>query len=76
MEGVGENHEETADDGEVAEEEVEVEDEAVPEGLRDDDAEETHHSIFGALAGDDHDRADGHGDHVGGQEEVREAGGN
>lgn len=73
MPAVGENHEETADDGEVAQEEVEVEDETVAEGLRDDDAEETVDGVFRVLAGDDEGGAGEHYKDVGEEEDVRDA---
>jgi len=44
--GVGEDHEETTDDGEIAEEEVEVEDETVAETLEDDDSKESKDGVF------------------------------
>lgn len=67
---VGENHEETAHDGKIAQEEVEVEDEAVAEGLGDDDANEPEDGVFGILADDDECRTCGHGNDVDQEEGV------
>lgn len=52
-ERITENHEESSDDGEVAEEEVNVEDEAVSEALYDDDCEECAYGRLGEFAHDD-----------------------
>lgn len=70
---VGEDHEEAAHDGEVAEEEIEVEDEAVAEPLDDHDAEEAGDGVFGVLLAHDRARGDDHGEYVGDQEEVGDA---
>jgi hypothetical protein len=59
-EGLGEDHEETTDDGEVSEEEGEVKDEAVAESLGDDDAEKTANGVFDEAAGDDEGGAGEH----------------
>lgn len=73
---VREDHEQAADDREVAEEEVQVEDEAVAEGLGDDDGEEADDGVFGVLADDDEGGAGCHCDDVEEEEEVRDAAGN
>jgi len=70
---VGEDHEEAADDGEVAEEEVKIEDEAIADALDDDDAEETADGVFGVLLADDGTGGDEHGENVGDEEEVGDA---
>ena len=44
--GVAEDHQETTDDGQVAKEEVEVEDEAVTDCLHNDNTEETAYCVF------------------------------
>ena len=67
---VGEHHQQPAHDGEVAQEEVEVEDQAVAERLGDDDADEAHDGVFAVAAGDDEDGAGGHCDDVEDEEEV------
>ena len=67
---VGEDHEQAAHDAEVAQEEVEVEDEAVAEGLGHDDASQPDDGVFAVFADDDEDRAGGHGDDVENEEEV------
>lgn len=56
---VRQHHQKPAHDAEIAEEEVEVEDEAVPEGLGDDYAEETEDGVF-AMFPDDHESGTGH----------------
>lgn len=61
---VAQDHKETAHDAEVAEEEVEVEDEAVAEGLGDDDPNEAKHGVFGVFADDDQRGAADHGDDI------------
>lgn len=48
-----ENHEESSNDREVPQEERQVKDEAVTEGLADDDSEETSDRLGGVLALDD-----------------------
>lgn len=68
---IRQHHEETAHDGQVAQEEVDVEDEAVPKGLGDHDTDQATNSVFRVFARDDEDRARGHGDHIDDQEEMR-----
>lgn len=63
--GIGQNHEKTADDGQVSEEEVEVEDQAVSKSLGDNDAHEAGHSVIRVFPGDDEDGAEEHGEHIG-----------
>lgn len=70
---VAEHHQQTADNGQVAQEEVEVEYETVAEGLGHDDAEEPEDCEFGLLACDDHGGAGGHGDDVDDEEQMRYA---
>lgn len=50
---VGKDHDETTHDREIAEEEVEVKDQAVSEGLRDHNTNESAYCVFRVLAGDD-----------------------
>lgn len=50
--GVTEDHEETANYGEIAEEEVEVENKTITDGLHDDDGKETADSVFCISLGD------------------------
>lgn len=70
---VGKDHEKTSHDGQIAKEEVEVEDEAVAETLEDNDANETKDTVVGVLSCNDHNGADSHGDYVYDEEEVGEA---
>lgn len=56
-----EDHEESSNDREVPQEERQVKDEAVTEGLADDDSEETSDRLGGVLALDDENRAGDHG---------------
>ena len=70
---VRQNHEETTQDGQVAEEEVEVENQAVSESLSDDDTEKTGHGILAMLPHNDEERRRGHGDYVDDQEYVGDA---
>ena len=72
-EAISEDHEKTADDREIAEEKIEIEDEAVTEGLDDDDREEAGNRVLLVAAHDHKSRADGHGDNVEDQEEVCQA---
>lgn len=60
-EGLGEHHEEATDNGEVAEEEVEVKDEAVAEALDNNDSKETSDGGFRVAFGNDHAGAGHHG---------------
>ena len=57
---VAEHHQETTNDTQVAEEEVEVEDEAITERLDDDDSEEATNSVFRVFLRDDRSRTDEH----------------
>jgi len=52
---VREDHKQTSHDGEVAEEEVEVEDKTVAEGLGDHHADEAGYGVLRVAAGDDED---------------------
>lgn len=70
---VGKNHDETSNDGQVAEEEVEVENQAVAESLGNDNGDEAANGIVGVLADDDESRTGNHGNNVGQQEEVSDA---
>lgn len=69
---VGQHHQETTHDAEVAEEEIQVEDETVAESLGDDDAEETEDGVFAVLAGDDKGGTGDHGEDVDKEEEMCE----
>jgi hypothetical protein len=71
--GVGQNHHQTAHDREVAEEEVQVEDQAISNALHNHNAHETSYGVFRVLSCDDHDRANRHCDYVDDQECVGEA---
>jgi len=73
---VGQDHEQAAHDAQVAQEEVEVEDQAVAERLRDDDADQAHDRVLAVLADDDHEGGGEHGDNVDDEEEVCDSGGN
>lgn len=70
--GIGQNHEETTHNGQVAQEEVHVENETVSKGLGDDDTAQTADSIFRVFAGDDEDGANSHSDHIDDEEEMRD----
>jgi len=61
---VTEDHQQATDNGEVAEKEVEVEDETVTEALDNDDTEETADSIFRIALPNDRGRAGQHGEDV------------
>lgn len=67
---VAENHEKAAHNAKIAKEEVEVEDEAVPEGLRYDHTNKTEDGIFRVFADDDQGGASTHGDNIEKEEEV------
>ena len=67
---VRQDHDETAHDGEISQEEVEVEDEAVAQRLRDDHADQATDCELAMFAGNDEDAASGHCDNVDDQEEV------
>jgi len=73
---VGKNHQETTHDRQIAQEEVEVENESVAEGLSDDDTEETSDCILAMLADNDQESRGCHSDNVDDQEEVGKAGWN
>jgi len=68
-----EDHNESANDAQIAEEKVEIEDEAVSKALDDDHAEETANSIFGEALRYDGAGSNKHSDHVQQQEQVRNA---
>lgn len=70
---VGEHHEQTAHDGQVAQEEVEVKDKAVANALQDHDGHESRNAVLGVLSENDAEGADGHEDDVGNEEHVRDA---
>lgn len=61
---VREHHQETTHDREIAQEEVQIEDESVAERLGDDDADETPDGVFTILPGDDEHGRDDHSDNV------------
>lgn len=71
--GIREDHEQAANDGEVAQEEIQVEDKTVAESLRNDDAEKTGNSFLGVFAGDDQNGTGEHDDDIGDEEEVGDA---
>lgn len=70
---VGQHHYEAAHDRQVAQEEVDVEDQPIPEGLCDYNANETTNGIFGVFASDDEDGGDGHGENIDQEEQVVDA---
>lgn len=67
---VGQDHEEPAHDGQITEEKVEIEDEAVAQGLGDHHPNQANHSVLGVFADDDHCRADTHSNDVGEEEKM------
>ena len=73
---VGQNHKQTTDNTQVAEEEVEIENETVSETLRDNDTEQTGDTELGVLAGDDEEGTYRHGNDVWDEERVRDTPGN
>lgn len=73
---VRQHHKQTADNTQVTQEEVQVEDETVAHTLCDNDGEQSRDGVLGALAGDNQGGANGHSDDVDDQEEVCEAPGN
>lgn len=74
--GIRHDHQQAADDGEVAEEEVEVEYETVAQGLGDDDGHEAANSVVGVFANDDEGGARNHSDDIADEEDVSDARGN
>ena len=70
---VGQDHEQAAHDTQVAQEEVEVEDQAVAERLGDNDADQAHDGVLAVLADDNHEGGGEHGDNVDDEEEVCDA---
>jgi hypothetical protein len=73
---IRQDHDQTTNDGEVSEEEVEIEDETVTKSLSDNNAHETGDSVVGVLSDDDQGGAREHGDDVDKQEQVGDTGGN
>lgn len=73
---VRENHEQATDNTQVAEEEVEVEDQSVTETLNDDDSQETANGVLRVSTSNDHERASRHCDHVDDKEGMRDSPGN
>lgn len=67
---VAKNHKEPAHDAEVAQEEVEVENEAVAESLGDDNADKAEDGAVGMFAYDDKSGADDHGNDIDKEEGV------
>jgi hypothetical protein len=70
--GIGQDHQETTHNGQVAEEEVKIKNEAISERLCDDHSNESSNSIIRVLSGDDKGGAGAHGDDVDNEEQVRE----
>ena len=68
---VGKDHEQTAHDGKIAEEEVEVEDETVSEALQYNHAHEPTNAVFGELSCNDAHGAESHGEDVDNEEQMR-----
>ena len=73
---VGEGHDQSSQDADIAEEKVQIEDQAVTNGLDDDYTDQCRDGVLAAFADDHKNAGAGHGDDVGDQEEVRESGGN
>ena len=73
---VRQDHEQTANDGQVAEEEVQVEDEAVAKGLGHDHTHKAGDSIVRVLPDDNEGRTGCHGEDVGDEEQMGNATGN
>lgn len=71
--GVGEHHEKATHDGEVAQEEIEVEDETVANCLSDHNANETADGIIGVFPCDYKGRTGNHREHIYDEEKVCEA---
>lgn len=69
---VRQHHEQTTDDTQVAEEEVEIEDETVSETLRDHDGEQTGDRHLGVFTGDNEEGTYRHGNDVEDEEGMRE----
>jgi hypothetical protein len=70
---VGKNHEQSSHDRQIAQEEVEVEDQAVSNALQNHDAHKTSYSVFRVFPCDDHDGGGCHDDYVDDEEEVGNA---
>jgi len=70
---VREHHQQAAHDGEIAQEEVEVEDKAVADALEHDNEHEPADRVLGMFPANDHDRAGGHEDYVYQEEEMVDA---
>jgi hypothetical protein len=70
---VREHHKQTSHDGEIAQEEVEIEDQAIADTLQNHDAHETSHGVFRVFPCDDHDGGGCHNDNVYDEEEVSNA---
>ena len=72
-ERVAEHHEESTCDAEIAEEEAEVEEETVAQGLDDDDTEQGCDGEVGVIAGDNAVRGACHDEYVDEQEQMRDS---
>ena len=70
---ITQNHEQTAHDGQVAQEEVEIEDESIANSLQNDNGHEARDAEFGVFAEDDAEGANQHEDDVCDEEEMRYA---
>lgn len=73
---VREDHEEATNDGQVSQEEVEIEDQAVAESLNNHNAHESRNSVIRVLSGDDESGAGGHGENVEEEEDMGNSGWN
>nr|POE47778.1 hypothetical protein CFP56_01109 [Quercus suber] len=71
---IGKYHEQTAHDRKIAQEKVQVEDQAVTQRLCDDHADEPGHGIFAVPTDDDQEGRCGHGEHIDDEEEVCQTG--
>ncbi len=69
---IREHHEKSTHDRQVAEEEVEIEDETISKCLGDDDTNQASNCVFRVFSDNDEGRARSHGDNVDDEEEVRD----
>lgn len=70
---IRQDHKQTTDNGQVSEEEVEIEDQAVAEGLRDHNPHQPSNCVIRVFPNNNERGTREHGDHVGDQENVRDS---
>lgn len=70
---IGKDHEETSNNGEVAQEEINIKDETVTKALQDDDTQKTANCDLRVALGDDGTRGSQHGEDVQKEENLRNA---